>query len=279
MALNLPKIPSWLKISIASIGTVTAFAFEGIIGNTAHDALKYASPFLNISITVRLWVAILCVFFVVFPCLLVIQRYHAAHQISVKLHSLDETLWYLLPKLCEAPDASLALQRFFDEFLEQTLEFLQLLDGCGIAVYAPDVTDPDYLTTWFFLEYPNESPDKARFYIGNGSNAKRGIAGLTFLDKKSYVVHLSRKNGELQADNPEYIFFDKAKRRRFPYKSLITVPIIGDTGDCLGVMCLYSNYVTAFDSSAVKNLLVAISGRLSTAMLVAKAHHMHPLLP
>jgi hypothetical protein len=92
-------------------------------------------------------------------------------------------------------------------------------------------------------------------------------------------VHLSRRNGELQADNPEYIFFDKAKRRRFPYKSLITVPIIGDMGDCLGVMCLYSNCVTAFDSSAVKNLLVAISGRLSTAMLVAKAHHMHPLLP
>jgi hypothetical protein len=279
MALNLSRIPLWLRISIGSVGTLTIIAAQGILGNRADAALVSILPFLTIPIKVPLWFALVFVILVVSPCVLVIQRYHAAHQISVKLHSLDETLWYLLPKLCEAPDASLALKRFFDEFLEQTLEFLQLLDNCGIAVYAPDTSDPNYLTTLFYLESPNESHDKARFYIGNGSNTKRGIAGVTFLDQKSHVVHLSRKNGELHADHSEYLFFDNPKRRRFPYKSLITVPIIGDAGDSLGVMCLYSNSATAFDSNAVKNLLVAIAGRLSTAMLVARAHHMHPLSP
>jgi hypothetical protein len=277
MASHLPRISAWFNIVIKSFSaTLLLFAFGGIVGNRADYFFMKLIPLFNEPIPIPLWFAVILQLAIILACTVIVQHYRTAHQISAKLNSLDETLLLLLPKLYTAPDADQALRLFFDEFLHQTLEFLQPLDGCGISIYSLDPNDPDYLTTYCQCELPNEKPNKARFYVGQGTNTKRGVAGLTFLDQKSQIVHISRKNGKYHADHPEYIFLEKNDRRRYSYMSLITVPIIGDRSDSLGVLCLYSSSVTAFDSASVQEILIAIAHRLSAAMLIARTNHVSP---
>ncbi|WP_414623859.1 GAF domain-containing protein [Calothrix sp. CCY 0018] len=279
MASHLPRTPAWFNIVIkrkSFLATLLFFAFEGIVANRADDFFVKLIPLFNRPIPIPLWLAVILLLAIILPCTVIIQHYRTAHEISAKLNSLDETLLLLLPKLYTASDADQALRRFFDEFLYQTLEFLQPLDGCGISIYSLDPNDPDYLIAYCQCESPNEKPSKARFYVGQGVNTKRGVAGFTFLDQKSQIVHISRKNGKFYADHPEYIFLEKNDRRRYTYMSLITVPIIGDRNDSLGVLCLYSSSVTAFDSMSVREILIAIAHRLSAAMLIAHKNHIPP---
>jgi len=146
---------------------------------------------------------------------------------------------------------------------------MPLLDGCGIAIYAPDPSDPDFLTTWCQSQSPNEYGNKVRFYIGKDPNPNRGCAGCTFIDKKRRVVHLSRINNMWHADDPQYLFSKDRTGRILDYATLITIPIIGGT-DSLGVLCLYSRDVTTFDSKATQELLFVIANRLAGVMLVAR---------
>jgi len=276
MASHLPRFPAWFKILLSSSATLLFIAIQGIVGNRADYFFIRLIPLFKVHITIPLWFAVILQLAIIFLCTVIVQRYRTAHQISAKLHSLDETLLLLLPKLCTVPDADQALRLFFEEFLCQTLDFLQPLDGCGISIYSLDPEEPDYLTTYCQCELPNEKPSKARFYVGQNVNTKRGIAGLTFLDKKSRIVHLSRKNGRFYADDPEYIFLEPNNRRRFSYMSLITVPIIGDANDSLGVLCVYSSSLTALDSVSVRDILIALAGRLSAAILIARTNHILP---
>ncbi|MBH8552975.1 hypothetical protein I8751_11470 [Nostocaceae cyanobacterium CENA357] len=278
MALNLPIIPNWAKLA-SFLGTLLIIVINGIVGNRADEFfLQVLLPYLKQTIRLELWWAVLGLLIGVCPLLIILRYYYKAHQIAIKLNKLDESLLLLLPELSANPDINEALKRLFEDFISRTLDVLQLLDGCGIAVYAPDPNDSDFLNTWCQLESPNENKEKARFYIGSDTSRKRGVAGNTFLDKNRRVVHLTRKNGAWQADSHEYVFLvDSRSRRRLSYRTLITIPISGDANDNLGVLCLYSNNITAFDSIAVQDLLVAIAGRLSAAMLLARTYRAQPM--
>ncbi|MBD2337987.1 GAF domain-containing protein [Calothrix sp. FACHB-156] len=276
MALNFSKIPNWVKVILTFLGTLSLIAINGILGNRADAGFLQVIPLLYKTINIPIWISIVVLLSTVFPLLIACQYYYKAHQIATKLNKLDETLLLLLPKLYVTPDINEALKRLLEEFLSRTIDLVHLLDGCGIAVYGPDHNDRDYLTTWCQLESPNENKEKARFYVGNNPNQKRGVAGNTFVDKTRHIVHLVKKNGEWQADNHEYIFLVDSRSRRRAYTALITVPIIGDANESLGVLCLYSNNITAFDSTAVQDLLSAIAGRLSAAMLVARTYQIRP---
>jgi GAF domain-containing protein len=276
MAFSLSRIPNWVKVLITFLGTLSIIAINGIVGNRADAGFLKVLPLLHSPIKIPVWAVLALLLSTIFPLIVALQHYYKAHQIVTKLNKLDETLLLLLPKLYVTHDINEALKRLLEEFLSRTIDLVQLLDGCGIAVYGPDHNDRDYLTTWCQLESPNENKEKARFYIGNDPNKKRGVAGYTFLDKTRRIVHLFKKNGGWQADNHEYIFLVDSRSRRRSYTALITVPIIGDANDSLGVLCLYSNSITAFDSTAVQDLLIAIAGRLSAAMLVARTYQIRP---
>ncbi|QLE56645.1 GAF domain-containing protein [Nostoc sp. TCL26-01] len=277
MALNLPKIPDWVKLAISFFGSLLIIAVSGIVGNRADAVFVKVLPVLEKPLSLKLWVVTLVLLITLCPLLVSLRHYYEAHQIAIKLNKLDESLLRLLPKLSVNPDINESLKRLFEEFISGTLDLLQPLDGCGIAIYAPDPSDPDFLHTWCQLESPNESKEKARFYIGNDPHKKRGVAAHTFLDKNRRIVHLFKKNGAWQADSDDYVFFaDSRSRRRLSYRTLITIPIIGDAKDSLGVLCLYSNNVTAFDSTAVQDLLIAIANRLSTPILLARTYQVQP---
>ncbi|MBW4676593.1 MAG: hypothetical protein KME52_22045 [Desmonostoc geniculatum HA4340-LM1] len=90
------------------------------------------------------------------PLLLTARHYHKAHQIAIKLNELDDSLLLLLPKLDVNPNIHESLKRLLEQFIEKTHNIMPLLDGCGIAIYAPDPSNPDFLTTWCQSQSPNE---------------------------------------------------------------------------------------------------------------------------
>ncbi|WP_026735031.1 GAF domain-containing protein [Fischerella sp. PCC 9605] len=275
MALNLSKLPDWAKLTVS---TLSIIALSGIVGNRADAIFLNILSLLSQRITVSLWVAMSVLLITIFSLIVILRYYYKAHQIATKINKLDESLLLLQPKLHVNSDITEALKRLLDEFLSRTLDLLHYLDGCGIAVYAPDPNDPEYLTTLCQLESPNEVKEKARFYIGNDSHKKRGVAGNTFIDQTRRIVHLYRKNGIWHSDNPDYIFLqDNRNRRRLSYRTLIAIPIIGDANNSLGVLCLYSDCVSAFDSRAVQDLLTAIALRLSAPMLTVRTYQMQSI--
>ncbi|MEH2199026.1 hypothetical protein [Nostoc sp.] len=270
MAFNLPKIPNWVKIVISFLASLSLAAFSGVIGNQADKVFsEKLLPLINEPLPVRLWVLVLALLIALLPLSLTAIHYHKAHQIAIKLNELDESLLLLLPKLDVNPNINESLKRLLEQFIEKTLNIMPLLDGCGIAIYAPDLSDPDFLTTWCQSHSPNEYGNKVRFYIGKDPNQNRGCAGCTFIDKKRRVVHLSRINNMWHADDPQYIFSKDRTGRILDYVTLITIPIIGGT-DSLGVLCLYSRDVTTFDSKATQELLFVIANRLAGVMLIAR---------
>lgn len=270
MAFNLPRIPNWVKkIVISFVVFLSIAAFSGIVGNQADKAFeKKLFPLINQPPQVNLWVLVLPLLIIVLPLSLTAIYYHKAHQIAIKLNKLDESLLLLLPKLDVNPNIHESLKRLLEQFIEKTHNIMPLLDGCGIAIYAPDPSDPDFLTTWCQSQSPNEYGNKVRFYVGKDPNP-RGCAGCTFIDKKRRVVHLSRIGSVWHADDPEYVFSKDKTARVLDYVTLITIPIIGGT-DSLGVLCLYSRDVTTFDSKATQELLFVIANRLAGVMLVAR---------
>jgi|GEM_PF-5983481 hypothetical protein len=273
MALHLSKIPNWLKGLISLLATLILAVTTNVIGNGASKVFEdKILPFIKGSTGLPRWISITILLVVIFCSIIPLQHYRKAHQISSKLHSLVETLLLLLPKVYVAQDVDQALVLLLDEFLEKTLEFLQMLEGCGIAVYALDPQDPNYLAILSQVASPNEDASKARFYVGTNiiPHTPRGIAAFTFLEQKTCVVHLIRKNGQIYADHEQYVYLLKRDRLRLPYKSLIAVPILGDGNNCIGTLCLYSSYYKAFDSPGIQTLLNAITGHLSAAMQIAR---------
>ncbi len=274
MAFNLPRIPNWVKTGVSFIASLPLAVFTSIITTQVNKA--FPEKFLNLinkPAPVPLWILVVFLLITLLPLLWTARHYHKAHQIVIKLNELDDSLLLLLPELDVNSNIHESLKRLLEQFIEKTHNIMPLLDDCGIAIYAPDPSNPEFLTTWCQSQSPNEYGNKVRFYIGQDPNQHRGCAGCTFVDGKRRIVHLSRINKMWQADDPQYIFSKDRNRRILDYMTLITIPIIGGT-DSLGVLCLYSKDVTTFDSKAIQELLFVIANRLATVMLVARNYQL-----
>ncbi|MBD2610719.1 MAG: hypothetical protein RMY62_001525 [Nostoc sp. ZfuVER08] len=274
MAFNLPRIPNWVKTGVSFIASLPLAVFTSIITTQVNKA--FPEKFLNLinkPAPVPLWILVVFLLITLLPLLWTARHYHKAHQIVIKLNELDDSLLLLLPELDVNSNIHESLKRLLEQFIEKTHNIMPLLDDCGIAIYAPDPSNPEFLTTWCQSQSPNEYGNKVRFYIGQDPNQHRGCAGCTFVDGKRRIVHLSRINKMWQADDPQYIFSKDRNRRILDYMTLITIPIIGRT-DSLGVLCLYSKDVTTFDSKAIQELLFVIANRLATVMLVARNYQL-----
>ncbi len=274
MAFNLPRIPNWVRIVISFFASLSLAVFTSIVTNQVNKAFpKKLLDLINQPVPITLWILVLALLITLLPLFLTARHYHKAHQIAIKLNELDDSLLLLLPKLDVNPNIHESLRRLLEQFIEKTHNIMPLLDGCGIAIYAPDPSNPDFLTTWCQSQSPNEYGNKVGFYIGQDPNQNRGCAGCTFVDGKRRIVHLSRINKMWHADDPQYIFSKDRTGRILDYMTLITIPIIGGTHS-LGVLCLYSKDVTTFDSKATQELLFVIANRLAAVMLVARNYQL-----
>ncbi|MEO0808931.1 MAG: hypothetical protein AAFY33_21760, partial [Cyanobacteria bacterium J06643_4] len=110
----------------------------------------------------------------------------------------------------------------------------------------------------------NESSDSLRFYVGLKSSPQaRGIAGETFVDGKTRVVHFQRDG---IADSNIYIPSSKGAPS---YRSIICVAIVSDeaTQESLGVLTLHSGSISTFDDKSTRTLIEALALRFSAVIL------------
>jgi len=247
-------------------------ALTGIIGNRADAIVQEALPLINQTVKIKLWAFTLLLLITPSPAVYLLAKYKKALQSLGELSALDDRLLRLLVKMRRdnKPQAS---ENLVEDFLVDILKALDASGSCGISIYRRDSRDPNCLTRWKSSSRPLEDSKDLKFFVGDSSSSdqskKRGIAGKTFRDKKTRVVHLTSKDGRCVSDDPDYLMIQKEPYIP-PYQTLITIPIttnVNDDSESLGVLCLYSGNRSAFDSGQVKDLITSLAKRLSIMML------------
>lgn len=273
-----------ISISAVLIFIVTA-AIAGIIGNSADTLFIWLWDLL-IKINAWPWTIILVTMVIGFALVLfVVWRNGGALRIQLRtlndaldtmqmLVALDDTLLRLLANWMPAQDREGGIRRLFTYLLrDATAAFTGEVHRA--VIFLPDATR-EYLRAWVHYQMPQESLDRSVFYIGkNGDDRKRGIAGETFIEGKLLVAHILRSKDYWKCDSEHYIDFDKT-RPYPPYKSLISIPIIGinpnapnsNATTCLGVICFDSEDPTIFDYTETKRLLLGFGSRIAAALLI-----------
>jgi hypothetical protein len=199
----------------------------------------------------------------------VLQRQSA---LDTELIALDAELLLLLPSLLTDPDLAKAAKDIVRAAL------IKITDIWPSKVQRAYVLLPnqagDLLMPWCSFQMADETMKRASFQLRGNGRMATGVAGHAFIHKKTHVVH-KRPDGSM--DMEEYIEFDPARRTK-PYESFVCVPMLAQTDECVGIMCLDSNTDhTVFDPPEITDLLVALGARLATLIyiyrLLERTHH------
>lgn len=270
------RMPVSTQSAAKLVGFLLLAALTGIVGNRADAKFLEALPllsFLNYTIKIKLWSLILLLLIIPSPALYILLKYQKALKRLSRLNQLDDRLLRLLVKLNNKANTVDTNNGFLQDFLKDALVALDATDSCGISIYCRDPGDLNYLMRWKWYSYPSlPMTESLRFYLGDsdqGDNSiRRGVMGTTFRDKEVRIVHLYvKKEGRWEADNPDYIMSSECPP---PYPALITMALTTNMHDdtpSLGVLCLYSTNVQAFDSPQVRALVKSLAQRLSIIML------------
>ncbi len=190
----------------------------------------------------------------------VLQRQSA---LDTELIALDAELLLLLPSLLADPDLAKAAKDIVRAAL------IKITDIWPSKVQRAYVLLPnqagDLLMPWCSFQMADETMKRAIFQLRGEGRMATGVAGHAFIHKKTQVVH-KRPDGSM--DMEEFIEFDPARKTK-PYESFVCVPMLAQTDECVGVMCLDSNTDrTVFDPPEITDLLVALGARLATLIYI-----------
>jgi len=179
--------------------------------------------------------------------------------LDTELIGLDGELLLLMPGLLTRPDRADAAKDITRAVLRRITEIWPSKVQRAY-VLLPDKSG-DFLTPWCGFQMADETMRRAKFQLHGTGHIAMGVAGQAFIHKQTRVVHM-RTDGSM--DTEEYIEFDTARKMK-PYKSFVCVPMLAQTDDCVGIMCLDSNTDgTVFDPQEITGLLVALGARLAT---------------
>lgn len=188
-----------------------------------------------------------------------------------KLFRVVDSLLRLLPSLISAedPNKEEEMHRLMRSLLANATKLVPQVYGASL--FLPNESCQE-MTIWEHQGVPGDSAARAKCYIGPADvNRKRGIAGEAFVKKELILTHLigQDEDGQWQFDKPSYIDF--TEEGTYPaFKSLVCIPIIAGTSsiDCLGVVCLDSANVAAFDSPDAQELLKLLARYFASAILI-----------
>ena len=190
-----------------------------------------------------------------------------------KLFRVVDSLLRLLPSLVSTknPNKKEEIHRLMRSLLANTTKVIPQVYGASL--FLPDAKGEE-LTIWESHGVPGDSAARARCYIGSTDvHRKNGIAGEAFIKREIVVTHLvgQDEDGQWKFDKPSYIDF--TEESTYPtFHSLVCVPIVIGAGsnDCLGVICLDSASMEAFDPPGVQELLKLLARYLASAVLICQ---------
>jgi hypothetical protein len=258
--------------------TITTAAIVGIIGNRADNLLmSNLWPFFQSSSLQAFWLVILGSLVIGVPLGLIALKYYLRLQSALNLIKLDDSLLRLMASISQDPNQQGAVSRLFEEFFIDALELFK--DGCRISIFTPDPKDPNFLRIWQSYRVPPETIERVRLYIGDSpnNNLPKGIAGLVYKEKSLVIVHLdwqdlkgaSGNAGSLKADNPNYhTFSTRCTKKSQSHWVVAGVPILDNSNNCLGVLCLDSKNREAFDSQIVQEGIDSLANRVAAIMVI-----------
>lgn len=245
-------------------------ALAGVVGNrTDVFVVEILPEFLSQKLTISVgWLAFALIWLVGFP-LYRSRKYQVALQNVSNLNKIGDKLARSIPSLYALPAdreiAELSAQRFARSLFKDIVKDSPF-DTCGIAIYYPNRENTDYLNTWLSYSSPNETSSTLAFYIGSESGPDspsnaRGIAGTTFLDGQTRIVHFDKDE---RPDNRLYLASDNG---RIGYRSLIcSVISSGLEPKSIGVLCLYGSSQSAFDSKSTSTIVESLAYRFSAVL-------------
>lgn len=259
--------PKFLNQLIGLFLFFATAAIAGIVGNYADRNLSRLDFFFKWSID--FWAFLIILALCLLPTLGMLIHYYSAHKLASRLNEMDDRLIRLLPSLYlgerSFQEREDSIRRVVKDLQQEVLRIFNSFQQCGIAIYLP--SNENYLVTWTHHSTPNEIDSTLSFYIGidssrNAPTGARGIAGETFLDGKTRVVHINEKG---IPDNPSYI---RSPSGRIGYRALICASITdGASGRrSVGVLCFYSPHTNAFDSTSVQKLVEGLARRFSSVL-------------
>lgn len=253
------------------IATLAAFAgtaaAAGVIGNRVDAHIDSVMPLLGKPTPLNTGTSVLVFFLCMVPSAWFIIRYSNALKTTSNIYAIDDLLLTSLHEIYQSSDAINASKRTAN-LLFQSLIKVKAFDSCGIAIYRPQ-PDGNYLTTWQQYSTPNEgSSSSLSFFIGDGNSSSsptsaRGIAGTTYLDLSTRVVHIERRATEDVADDSLYL---ASPSGRVSYRSLICAAMI-HRNKAVGVLCLYSSIKDAFDKPEISKLVEGLAVRFTAVVL------------
>jgi transcriptional regulator with GAF, ATPase, and Fis domain len=272
------------------LGVIILSILSGLLVNVIPSFF----PILNSIVNVRIWIlfalAISGMLVTLFPVSLILssrvrkykndkdmfeEKYNnekqerdtiqEAYEIKSRITLIDEKLLNYISRIAKGHNNSDELDKLTTSILSIIANEIRPLKYDGFSIFCRDPQEPDYLISWKC--YYTESQEFFRFYVGDRDDEHQGVAGKTFKDQQIRVVHLDRQeDGKLKSDSEFFVFFPGQKPR---YKSFICVPIIGDEGNSLGVLSIDSVQRDAFDSQEIKELIILLSKRFASILIVA----------
>ena len=216
-------MPSTIRRVLQVVGFLCVAAITGIIGNRADFTFQEALPLINQPVTIKLWAIVLLLLIIPSPAIYLLIRYQKALESLGNLSKLDDRLLRLLVKLRNGNRAA-TIETLVEDFLVDILNALDASGSCGISIYRRDPEDSDYLIRWKSSSRPLEDDAGLKFFVGDSSSLdRRGIAGKTFRDKETRLVHITFAGRKCVPDNPDYLLV-----REGPY-----VPPLSGTHRCV----------------------------------------------
>ena len=184
---------------------------------------------------------------------------------------LADASMILMPSLISTQNIDTEMHRFIKKLLASATRVFSKVYGSSL--FLPDIANKEDLTIWEHYQVPTDSVMRAKCYIGPARlDRKRGVAGEAFLKKEVIVAHITKEqdeNGQWKFDKESYIPF--TEEGTYPaFNSFACVPIIvgASSNDCLGVVCVDSVDIAAFDSVDVREILLRLGRYIGAALLI-----------
>jgi hypothetical protein len=254
------------------ISVVVTAAVTGIIGNRADDSFLKFLPFvIDTNISIKIWAAVMPFLVIVGALTAWLLHYRKALHLSSQINQLDERILRVIPLLITSPNPDDIVDRIIDDIFD----LFDALQECGIALYKPD-SSKNYLEVWRANGISAEKDaERAPFYIGNVNipGKIKGLQGLAFQSKNMQTVQFWKEQNRVLITSMGYGDDVKpcyeGRNKRLLYSAMICCPILGESNDAVGVLCLYSQDRLAFDSENLCKLVQSLSTKFAAIIAVA----------
>lgn len=274
----------WTMLLEQLLQVVAGFIITALLGVVI---LLWVSVRQAGQIETPLWAIIVCVLGIA-GTVGIMEYFHAREiakkdkeiEVLTRIAELDDSVFELLPNLSGHRSQDAYIRRLVREFLaDVNVVFNDVISHA--AVLWPDPQDRN-LVPWVSYRISAEGRRQLRFRFQSASASERGVPGQTFLDRRLRLVHIMESEKGRHAeiftwDQQVWMPDDATSFREFRrlrhvprFQALVTVAIVGRRGTTLGVLCLYSEDQTMFDSPEIADLLLSLGIRLATIMLLVQ---------